>query len=156
MSHFVRILIAFAVMASAGPALGQSKTVPYWASIRAEKVHMRVGPSLTYKIDWVYKRSGLPVRVLRRMEGWRLIEDPDGARGWMLGRFLTLDRTAIVDGDRPAEMRAQANDSSALLWRLEPGVSGALGQCDAGWCVLQIKGTKGFVKADRLWGDGAP
>ena len=37
---------------------------------------------------------GLPMKVLRMIGGWRLVEDIDGARGWMLAQFLTRTRTA--------------------------------------------------------------
>jgi SH3-like domain-containing protein len=38
------------------------------------------------------------VRVLKRHPNWRLIEDPDGTRGWMLVTMLSDRRTAIVKG----------------------------------------------------------
>ena len=52
-----------ALMALAVPATAQDREVPYWASIRASELNMRVGPSADYKIAWVYHRAGLPCRV---------------------------------------------------------------------------------------------
>src|SRR6187431_1984024 len=89
-----------------GPAAAQDREVPYWASLRAEEVNMRVGPSEAYPIEWVYRRRGLPVKVVRVMQGWRLVEDPDGERGWMISRLLNPDRGAIVVGDGLVELRA--------------------------------------------------
>jgi SH3-like domain-containing protein len=140
----------------AAPAAAQEDDVPYWATISVDKVNMRVGPAGTYRIVWVYKREGLPVKVVRKREGWRLVEDPDGARGWMLGRFLKRDRSAIVTGDGHAEMREAASPGSPLKWRIEPGVVGMLGECAAGWCALDVGGHKGFVEEARLWGPGNP
>jgi SH3-like domain-containing protein len=40
---------------------------------------MRVGPSEAYPIEWVYRRQGLPVKVVRVMQGWRLVEGPAAA-----------------------------------------------------------------------------
>jgi SH3-like domain-containing protein len=151
----IGLLAVLAAFLSA-PAIAQDNEVPYWASIRASEVNMRVGPAESYKIDWVYRRAGLPMKVVRKQEGWRLVEDPDGARGWMLARFLSRDRTAIVTGKAEAEMRAEGSEGAALRWRLEPGVTGALGACDAGWCKLDVAGHKGYVRADRLWGAGEP
>ncbi len=65
------LLLFAALSALAAPAIAQDREVPYWASIRASELNMRVGPSADYKIAWVYHRAGLPVRVLRVMEGWR-------------------------------------------------------------------------------------
>ncbi|WP_336986375.1 SH3 domain-containing protein [Altererythrobacter aquiaggeris] len=155
MSLLSRIAI-LALCFSAVPASAQEREVPYWAAMRASEVNMRVGPSADYKIDWVYKRQGLPVKVVRQMEGWRLIQDPDGAQGWVVARLLTPERGAIVIGDGLAEMRAGASKTAALKWKLEPGVVGRLGDCEADWCEFDVDGHMGWVEADRIWGDGEP
>lgn len=152
MSHRIFAFTIAAAVTAASPAAAQDEDVPYWASIRSSEVNMRVGPAESYRIDWVYKRPGLPVKVVRRQEGWRLIEDPDGTKGWVLGRFLSRDRTAIVMGNGNADMRAEAGESAPLRWHVEPGASGKLGDCDEGWCELDITGHKGFVREERLWG----
>ena len=117
---------------------------------------MRVGPSAAYPIAWVYRRQGLPVKVLRVREGWRLVQDPDGERGWIVARLLNPDRGAIVIGEGLAEMREEPDGSSRVLWRAEPGVVGALGVCQVGWCEFDVGGREGWVDAERLWGAGEP
>ena len=151
-----RLLLAATLVLSPFTAFAQNVEVPYWASIRASEVNMRVGPGEDYQIRWVYRRQHLPLRVVRLMEGWRLVEDPDGARGWILARFLSRDRGAYVKGKGLAEMRERASDGSRVLWRLKPGVVGLLGDCKDGWCRLDVKGHVGFVRQDRLWGAGEP
>lgn len=130
--------------------------MPYWASINAGIVNMRVGPATSYRVSWVYRRDGLPLRVLRKKEGWRLVEDPDGEKGWILGRFLSRQRAAVVVGKEPAELRDKAGGHERLLWRLAAGVTGRLGDCEQGWCELDVGGRKGVVREERLWGTGAP
>lgn len=149
-------LISLSAALAPASAAAQSREVPYWASIRVEEVNMRVGPSASYNIAWVYHRKQLPLKVLRLKEGWRLVEDPDGAIGWVLGQFLSLDRTAIVSGKGLAEMRAKGAEKAKLLWRLEPGVVGKLGNCEAGWCRFAVDAHTGFVQQARLWGAGKP
>jgi SH3-like domain-containing protein len=117
---------------------------------------MRVGPSEEYRISWVYHRQHLPVKVLRLKEGWRLVEDHNGTRGWMIARFLSRQRSAVVIGTGLAEMRERGESSARLLWRLEPGVLGWLGECTAGWCAMTVGPRVGFVEEARLWGDGQP
>jgi len=161
MSRLPSVSALFVLLAIAAPALAQDTEVPYWASIRAEVVNMRVGPGTTYRIDWVYRRTFLPMKVVRRDAGWRLVEDPDGTQGWLLARFLSRDRTAIVTGKgpdemRPAEMRKEADGKAPLLWRLKPGVVAKLRSCESGWCNIELKGHRGFVREDRLWGPGEP
>jgi SH3-like domain-containing protein len=155
-SKLRQTLIAAMLLATVLPASAADKRVPYWASIRAEVVNMHVGPGEDYRITWVYRRAQLPLKVLRLKEGWRLVVDPDGARGWVLARFLTLTRGAIVKGDGPAEMREKPDPASRILWRLEPGISGKLGDCPVGWCRFEADGRAGFVAQDRLWGAGDP
>ena len=154
---FARLFILFLLFVGlAGPGHAQDREVPYWATIRASVLNMRVGPSADYKIDWVYRRPGLPVKVLRLMEGWRLIEDPDGARGWVVARLLSPERAAIVTGEGLADMRADGNDGAPLKWRVEPGVVGALGECADEWCEFAVGNRQGFVRESRLWGAGEP
>ena len=144
------------ILLIAAPASAQDREVPYWASLRADKVNMRSGPAEDYRIEWVYRRKHLPLKVLRLKEGWRLVEDPQGTKGWMLARFLTRERGAIVEGKGPAEMREKGAAGSRLLWRLVPGVVGKLDDCKAGWCRLDVDGRKGFVRQEHLWGAGEP
>lgn len=148
------MLFALALTAVAVPVAlaAQDRKVPYWATIRASELNMRVGPSRNYEIDWVYKRKGLPLKVVRVAEGWRLVQDPDGAQGWVVARLLDPDRGGMIIGEGLAPMRAEPSARAKLKWNLEPGVVGRLGDCEAGWCELQVDGHRGWVEAARLWG----
>jgi SH3-like domain-containing protein len=147
------LLVSTLLAASAAAA---DRNVPYWASLRVDEVNMRVGPGEDYRISWVYRRLQLPLKVIRLKEGWRLVEDPGGTRGWVLAQFLTRDRGAIVAGSGQAELYEKPGADGRLLRRLEPGVVGKLGDCAAGWCRLDISGRAGYVAQDRLWGAGEP
>lgn len=151
---FLLTLVVSLILTS--PANGQKRETPYWASLRVDEVNMRVGPSADYKIDWVYRRAQLPVKIVRLKEGWRLIQDPDGTQGWMVARLLNPQRTALVVGEGLAAVRDAPADSGTLQWNAEPGVVGALGSCEEGWCELDIGGRKGWVQQSRLWGPGEP
>lgn len=151
-----RLILSLVLLFLSAPAVAQDREVPYWASLRAEEVNLRVGPSERYPIEWVYRRVGLPVKVLRVHEGWRFVRDPDGAQGWIVARLLTPERGAIVTGDGPTEIREDADPASRLMWKVEPGVSGKLGDCRDGWCKFDVTGRRGWVRQDRLWGAGEP
>ena len=150
-----RLLLALMLFVSV-PAGAQDRPVPYWASLRAGVVNMRVGPSESYPIAWVYHRASLPVKVVRLYQGWRLVRDQDGAQGWIVARLLNPARAAVVIGKGPAPMRAEADGAATLRWKLEPGVVGKLRECDSGWCQLDVQGRKGWVEQRRLWGAGDP
>lgn len=151
-----RFLLLLFALAMAAPAGAQEREAPYWATLRADEVNMRVGPGSDYKIDWVYRREGLPMKVVRLVEGWRLVEDPSGTRGWIAARLLSPERGAIVIGEGLAPMREAAAESAPVLWQAEPGVVGKLGDCSDGWCRFDVTGREGWVRAERLWGAGAP
>lgn len=138
------------------PGAAQDGEPPYWVSLKVDRANMRVGPDRSYPIDWVYVRLELPLKVVRKSGGWRLVEDQDGARGWMLARFLSRDRTATVTVEGLAEIRDDAGVNAKLLWRAQPGVIGRLGECENGWCEIAIGDKRGWIAAEDIWGEGAP
>lgn len=148
---FAMILLSLAVV---GPALAQSDPVPlpYWASISVDEARMRKGPSPDVPVIWEYRRKDLPVKVVARFETWRKIEDPDGTQGWMAARLLSRTRTAIVTGEiRP--LREDSSVSAGVAYRAEPGVVGRITDCKDGWCLFDVKGRKGWIQTDHIWGD---
>ncbi len=154
-----RLLIAGALALVAQPPAARaadSDGVPYWASLRNSQTNMRVGPGRDYRINWIYVRAGLPLKVLREMAGWVLVEDPDGARGWMLTQFVARKaHTALVRG-QVTEIRENRDGSGRMLWRAEPGVIARLGDCAGAWCKVDIDGRKGYIAETALWGAGKP
>lgn len=145
------LLLAAAVLCGP-PAHAQDRAVPYWASLRYEKVNMRVGPSREYPIEWIYQRKGLPVKVMRVREGWRLVRDADGAQGWVAASQLTPERGVMVTGPALADLRSAPDGGAMLRWRAEPGVVAKFLRCRESWCEIDVAGRTGWVEAARLWG----
>ncbi len=151
-----RLAPALLALAIAAPAAAQDAELPYWASIDTPEANMRVGAGEQFPILWVYKREGLPVKVVRLMQGWRYVEEPDGTTGWISASLLSRRRTAIVTGEELVPMRAQPSETAPLRWNIEPGVVGVLGDCENGWCELDVERHVGWVEQSRLWGAGEP
>lgn len=151
-------LAAIAIIASlAAPAAAQDVELPYWASIDTPVANMRVGAGEQFPIKWVYRREGLPVKVVRLMQGWRYVEEPDGTMGWISQGLLSRRRTAIVTGEDLVPMREDPDADSQLRWNVEPGVVGDLGDCtEDGWCEFDVDGHVGWVEQSSLWGAGEP
>lgn len=146
----VRLITVVTMLAlMAGPAPAQRK-LPYFGSISAGKARMRVGPGREYPTNWLYQRADLPVKVLEIYKGWKKVEDPDGAQGWIQANLLSDSRTALVVGE-VADIR-DSPGGPRVLWRAAPGVVGRISQCAGGWCRLDIQGRAGFVEVGRLWG----
>jgi SH3-like domain-containing protein len=138
----------------ATPATAQEKQPPYWASIASGEAMTRTGPGKNYPGVWLYKRRDLPVRVVKKYEHWRLIEDPDGARGWMLVTLLSDRRTAIVKPGDPRPVRVQPNDGATVRYLAEHGVVGRIDQCGNGWCRIEIGRRRGYIQSSDIWGVG--
>ena len=148
-------ILALAMLAAvaAGPVEAQESDASQWRALRFNEVNMRVGPAESYPISWVYRRKGLPLRVLRVSEAWIYVQEKDGTKGWISESQLTRARGVIVTGDEPVTLREEPLPTSKLRWRAEPGVVAALLGCREGWCEINAGGRSGWVEADRLWGD---
>ena len=149
-------LFGMAALAVVGSPAVARKT-PYWASLNAGEVMMRKGPGREFPADWLYKRRGLPVKVLQVYTNakihaeWRKIEDPDHAVGWVQANLLSDARTALVVGDvRP--MREKPAADAAVVWKAEPGVVGRISNCANGWCSLDVHGRSGFIEMGHIFG----
>jgi SH3-like domain-containing protein len=136
----------------ASAAFAQDKQPPYWASIASGQAMTRNGPARTYPGKWLYQRRDLPVRVLKKYENWRLIQDPDGEKGWMLVTLLSDKRTAMIKPGDPRPIHSKADERSPVRYRAEAGVVGHIDHCNGGWCHISIGSREGYVEEGNLWG----
>lgn len=127
--------------------------VPRFVSVRSDEVYLRAGPGMRYPIEWVYKRRDLPVEILREFDVWRLVEDPDGIKGWMHQATLTGRRSFMVTG-ADATLRHDPQDTAAAVAILKVGVIGHLRSCPANtdWCQVQVGDYRGYLKRTEFWG----
>jgi SH3-like domain-containing protein len=138
----------------ATPAAAQDKQPPYWASIASGEAMTRTGPGKNYPGVWLYQRRDLPIRVVRKYEHWRMIEDPDGARGWMLVSLLSDRRTAVVKQGEPRPIHVKADERSPTRYRAEAGVVGRIEHCGNGWCHIAVGKREGYIRTSDIWGVG--
>ncbi len=157
------LVLAFALAGSAGAQeqgapeppveLGPETNLPLprYVSLRAGEVNVRRGPGLDYRIDWVFQRSGLPVRVIDEYGHWRRIADSDDAGGWVYHALLTGRRMALVTAPE-VTFRAEPNGNSPPTARAEQGVVAHLLQCRPEWCLVEAEGSEGWVPKSTIWG----
>ena len=145
-------VLAMVLVAVAAPASAQDKKPPYWASIASGKAMTRAGPGRNYPGVWLYQRRDLPVKVLKIYPNWRLIEDPDGTKGWMLVTLLSDRRTALVKEGEPRAVRISPSAAAKVRYRLEPGVVGQIEKCHDGWCRIAIGRRTGFISTGDIYG----
>lgn len=128
--------------------------VPRFVSLKFRVVNARAGPSPDYPIRWVYRRQGLPVRVIAETEEWRRIEDPDGAKIWVHKRMLDAKRTVITrtNGAQNIPLRREADETSRTIALLNAGVIGEVVGESPGFRRIKIGRVIGWVRTNSLWG----
>jgi SH3-like domain-containing protein len=125
--------------------------LPRFVSLKGSEGNARRGPSLTHRIDWVFTRPGMPLKVTAEFEHWRRVEDAEGAGGWVHYALLSGTRSVLVTEDM-AELRARPDDAAEPVLQAEYGVVARLLECSAEWCRLSADGTRGWVRKRSLWG----
>ena len=132
-----------------GPVTGLA--LPRFVSLRASEARARRGPSLHHRVDWLYRRRGLPVRVTAEHGNWRRVEDIEGLGGWVHHSLISGTRTAIVT-EPLATLRRRPSEDAPEVARLEAGVIARLGECEGGWCRLEAGGYWGWARRAAVWG----
>ena len=125
--------------------------LPRYVSMKANEGNVRRGPSLTHRIDWVFKRRDMPLQITAEHGHWRKVQDRDGAGGWVHYALLSGARTVLIERDMtPVHARADAN--SPVTAHFELGVVARLGSCTVDWCRISAGGYRGWASKENLWG----
>ncbi|MES2667974.1 MAG: SH3 domain-containing protein [Pseudomonadota bacterium] len=125
--------------------------LPRFVSLKTGDGNARRGPGLTHRIDWVFTRAGMPLRITGEFDNWRRIEDAEGAGGWVHYSLLSGVRTVLVARDM-AEFRSAPEDGADVVIQAERGVVGKVLKCTPDWCRVGLGGEKGWVRKSALWG----
>lgn len=145
----------------ATPAIQSSGLpLPRFVSLKSDRVNLRTGPSTEYPTAWVFRRAGLPVEVLKELEGWRQVRDSEGTTGWIAQSFLSGRRTALV---LPWEVKPERaaprvplleSDSAGArpVVEVEAGVIASIVSCDGQWCEVTVEDYRGVIEQKKLWG----
>lgn len=126
--------------------------VPRYVSLRADTVNLRTGPGLRYPIDWVFKRRGLPVRIVEEFNAWRKIETWDATTGWVHGVMLQGQRTGRVIGEQPRVLLSDPGSRGDPVAMVQPGAIGVLEACEGAYCYLDFDMHAGWLRRERLYG----
>ena len=125
--------------------------LPRFVSMKASEGNIRRGPSLTHRIDWVFKRKDVPLEITAEHGHWRRVRDRDGAGGWIHYSLLSGVRTAIVEEDL-LDLHAKPDPSSLVVARLEFGVIARIESCSVDWCRISAGGYTGWSPKSAIWG----
>ncbi|MDJ1014974.1 MAG: SH3 domain-containing protein [Paracoccaceae bacterium] len=125
--------------------------MPRYVSLKAEEGNVRRGPSLSHRIDWVFKRRNMPLKITGEYGHWRRVQDRDGLGGWVHYSLLSGVRHVIVDGDM-TPMRVKPSAEAEVNAYAEAGVVARLEDCTLDWCRIEANRSKGWVRKSVLWG----
>jgi len=125
--------------------------IPRYVSMKASEGNVRRGPSLSHRIDWVFTRRDMPLRITAEHGHWRRVQDRDGHGGWMHYALLSGSRTVLVERDM-LTLHARPDTTSPVVAALEAGVIARLGQCEPQWCRVSAGGFRGWADTQALWG----
>ena len=125
--------------------------LPRYVSLKGGEGNARRGPSLSHRIDWVFRHAGMPLRVVAEFGHWRRVEDRDGAGGWVHYSLLSGVRTVIVEQDM-TELLSRPDPQGDVVARAEAGAILRLGECEPDWCRVSGGGQRGWVPKATIWG----
>jgi SH3-like domain-containing protein len=125
--------------------------LPRFVSLKGSEGNARRGPGLTHRIDWVFTRAGMPLKITAEFENWRRVEDFEGAGGWVHYSLLSGVRSALVTLDM-AELHDAPEDDATVVAQAELGVIGRILECNSAWCRIALDGTRGWIRKSAIWG----
>ena len=125
--------------------------IPRYVSLKVSKANMRRGPSLEHKIDWVYKRKNLPIKIIGEFGHWRKVEDFEGQTGWMFKSLFSGKRYVIVTKEETLLRNKNKPDGLGKAI-LKKNVIARAKRCDLSWCLIEIKKINGWVLKSDIWG----
>ncbi|WP_290557508.1 SH3 domain-containing protein [Aestuariivita sp.] len=152
-------MAALLVVAVAGSAVAQEVArgpvtnlpLPRYVSMKASEGNVRRGPSLSHRIDWVFKRRDMPLQITAEHGHWRRVQDRDGQGGWVHYALLSGARTVLVEQDM-LTIHARPETAAAVVAAFENGVVARLGKCEPEWCRVSSGGFRGWARKSALWG----
>ena len=125
--------------------------LPRYVSMKASEGNVRRGPSRAHRIDWVFKRRGMPLMITAEHGHWRRVQDRDGAGGWVHYALISGVRTVLIEQDM-VQGHTRPDPEAPVTAMFEMGVVAKLGDCEPDWCRISAGGYKGWVEKAALWG----
>ena len=149
-----------------------NKNNTYWASLKYNKTYLRTGPSKDNKVIWVYKRKGLPLKILRKKNEWNEVLLPSSQKGWINSSQISKKRNVIIQNNKSLsdmalskqKQIAVTDKNSKTIAHVQEGVIATLNKCKEDLCEIELKVKKekyffknsyklsGYIKKEYIWG----
>jgi len=125
--------------------------IPRYVSLKVKEANARRGPSLSHKIDWIYKRKNMPLEVYGEYENWRRVRDFEGLGGWVHYTLLSGIRFVLVKNEL-LETRLLPSIDAQVIAKIPQHNIATLDKCSKDWCRITDDGYKGWVPKSGIWG----
>lgn len=151
------LLVSISVFTLSLPSLaqvaGSGLPLPRFVSLRAGEVNLRAGPGVQYPVEWVYRKSGLPLEIIAEYKTWRKVRDWEGAQGWVHQTMLSAKRTFIITGATRSVLSKSETESRPVA-RVQVAVTGQLTACPVAsdFCRVEVEGFEGWLARNHFWG----
>ena len=125
--------------------------IPRYVSLKVKEANARRGPSLSHKIDWIYKRQNMPLEIYAEYENWRRVRDFEGLGGWVHYTLLSGTRYVLVKNEL-LDMRLLPSIDAQVIAKIPQHNIATLDKCNKDWCRIIDDGYKGWVPKNGIWG----
>ncbi len=134
--------------------------LPRFASLRASKANLHVGPGPNYPVNWILLRSNMPLEIIAEFANtWRQVRDWQGTEGWIHKSMLKGKRTFWILS-KTQELKIKPDENSKTIAYIEASVVGFMHECQADWCRVEVKSSqgnksqtfKGWLPRQAIWG----
>ncbi len=122
----------------------------YFVTLKNKKVNVRYGPSLDYQVKFIYKKAGLPVKVIDRKENFRRIIDHKNNSGWIHWTQLKNSISFVATSDKI--LFKKPSKFSQPLAKINEGRLLIVIECKKKWCNIKTGNYTGWIDKNNVWG----
>ena len=120
-------------------------------SLKNNKVNVRLGPSKTYPVKFIYKNKYLPVLIIDEHYNWRKIKDYENDLGWIHISQLSRTRSTVTTKNNQVIFSSPTIFSKPKV-KLEIYQVLIIIECTKNWCKVKNSKINGWIKKNHLWG----
>ena len=139
------LLIIFAIFFFHNSSSGEIR------SLKNNKVNVRLGPSKTYPVKFIYKNKYLPVLIVDEHYNWRKIKDYENDLGWVHISQLSRKRSTVTTKNNQVIFSSPTIFSKPKA-KLEIYQVLIINECNKNWCKVKNSKINGWIKKNHLWG----
>ena len=145
------IIVFFSIFFFNGNLLAEQITPKKYLSIRTSVANLRIGPSYSHPIAYVYEKKNMPVEVIDEFEVWRKVRDYQGDTGWVHLSQLSRKRSLLATKDGIVLYKKSTIFSEPII-KIGKSEAVVIKKCIPNWCLVEIQKYKGWIQSEHVWG----